>query len=438
MLFARVWLCPPESRFSIRLLFDLDSPGWRSCLDSNLKIMGARLYLLRPNEPGEERPLTLIVTRGGRRIGVPAGHSVAPQTWLQKSQRVKPDTPGATELNAALQKLRAKAVSLSFDYPDDEDLKNALLEHVGRPRRDAAPRIRDRFEVFLEEKRATVKPSTLQVYEALKKHVYAFVDEPMRTHQIGPAFLRDFQQHMVAKKIENSTVNKYTTRFRGFLSWLKETGSIAEVPTAKSLSTVDDDVVRLDLAELEALRRVDLTNETAGHSHARDIFLFSCFTGLRFGDCRALTWDSVGNDAVFVAESKTNHFRRIPLTSAAREIIDRNRGKRDPLPALSNQKANDLIKKVAALAEIDTPIMKRSRKGGKIVTTPLPKYDALSMHDGRRTFVSLMLESGVSTKELLGVTHSDLRALQRYAAASEAHLRQAMGDIFDATAEAAQ
>jgi site-specific recombinase XerD len=276
-----------------------------------------------------------------------------------------------------------------------------------------------------------VKPSTLQVYAALQKHVESFIDEKTTTSTIGPGFLRDFQRHLVAGKAENSTVNKYTTRFRGFLAWLHETGDIAETPTAKTLSTIDDDVVRLDLAELEALRTVNLTARPAGHRQARDLFLFSCYTGLRFGDCRALTWDNVGEDAVFVAESKTNHFRRIPLTRSAREILNRYEGKKAPLPALSNQKANDAIKEVAALAGITAPITKRSRKGGKIASTSIPKHEALSMHDGRRTFVSLMLESGVSTKELLGVTHSDLRALQRYAAASESHLRQAMDETFD-------
>ena len=50
-----------------------------------------------------------------------------------------------------------------------------------------------------------------------------------------------------------------------------------------------------------------------------------------------------------------------------------------------------------------------------MVSRTVPKWEALTSHSGRKTFVSLLLEAGLSTKDLMGITHNDLRALRQYA-----------------------
>lgn len=397
--------------------------------------MAARLYLLRPNDPGPERPLTLIVSRGRRRIGVPAGVSVRPADWLQASQRVRSTTPGATDLNAALAELRADAAALALRYPDDAELRAALLKRVGRAPQKVEPLLLELYDEFLEYRRSRVKENTVKVFEALKAHLEAFIgNKRLTASHINSGFLADFQTFLLTEAgLQNNSVNKYASRCRTFLLWAHERGHLAEVPKAKPLTTAQNHVVRLSLPELAALRSVDLSREQPGYEAVREIFLFACYTGQRFGDCMAMTWSDVRGNAWYLAEQKTNVTRRIPLPTPALQIIERHRGERRPLPKLSNQKANEFIKVVAKLAGIKEPVTIREQKGGSLESKTLPKCDVLTMHDARRTFISLMMEAGLSTKEMLGITHSDLRSLKQYAGASEAHLKRTMESVFGST-----
>ncbi len=101
-------------------------------------------------------------------------------------------------------------------------------------------------------------------------------------------------------------------------------------------------------------------------SQVRDIFLFSCFTGLAFIDVFKLSPVQVakgvdGNQWIFTSRQKTQSPTRIPLLPQAEVIIEKykdypkciNEGKL--LPVLSNQKMNAYLKEIADLCSIVTP-----------------------------------------------------------------------------------
>lgn len=338
-------------------------------------------------------------------------------------------------MNGALERLAADAEALALQYPDDADLKTALLERVSKEHQEVEKKkpktVHAYYEDFLKYKEMHTAENTVKVFRTLQKHMRKHLPAEMTPADIRPATMAGFQSGLLSGGMNNNSANKYAARLRSFFLWLEENEVIGSAPKYKALKTLKSDVLRLTLEELAALRALDLSASPDGHAAARDLFLFSAYTGLRFGDCTALAWDQVGKDALFLHEEKTGNFRRIPITAAAREIVERRRGAEAPLPRLSNQKANEYLKVIASEAGIDAPVTLTTRKGGKVESETVPKHEAISMHAGRRTFISLMLESGVSTKEMLGITHTDLRSLQRYAAASEDHLRQNMERTFD-------
>lgn len=100
-----------------------------------------------------------------------------------------------------------------------------------------------------------------------------------------------------------------------------------------------------------------------GHRIVRDVFVFSCYTGLSYSDVKKLKNGNVvrgidGRFWLFLERTKTNYPLRIPLLEEAMLIMERYRdapGKaRDALlPVFVNQKMNSYIKEVAKKIGID-------------------------------------------------------------------------------------
>jgi len=95
-----------------------------------------------------------------------------------------------------------------------------------------------------------------------------------------------------------------------------------------------------------------------GTSNVRDIFLFSCYTGLAYADVEKLKKTDIvtGNDGgqwLISCRQKTDITARIPLLPVALGIINKHAGhpkcvaKNLVLPVLTNQKMNDYLKIIA-------------------------------------------------------------------------------------------
>lgn len=157
--------------------------------------------------------------------------------------------------------------------------------------------------------------------------------------------------------------------------------------------------------EIQAI--VDKEFATERLNQVKDIFLFSCFTGLAYIDVKQLTRSNIGlgidgGKWIFTNRQKTDTRSNISLLPIAEEILDKykqhpqclNEGKL--LPVLSNQKMNSYLKEIADLCEINKE---------------------LTFHIARHTFATTVtLTNGVpieSVSKMLG--HKNLRTTQHYA-----------------------
>jgi site-specific recombinase XerD len=139
----------------------------------------------------------------------------------------------------------------------------------------------------------------------------------------------------------------------------------------------------------------------------RDIFLFSCMTGLAYADVQKLKRSeiSIGVDGekwIFTRRQKTDIISRIPLLPIAQEILNRYmdneqcKNEDRVLPVLSNQKMNAYLKEIADLCGINKN---------------------LTYHIARHTFATtITLSNGVpieTVSKMLG--HRNLKTTQHYA-----------------------
>ena len=169
----------------------------------------------------------------------------------------------------------------------------------------------------------------------------------------------------------------------------------------------------------DSLSTKDFKNERL--SLVRDIFLFSCYTGLAYIDTQKLTHQNInlgldGNKWIFTKRQKTKTTSNIPLLPQAESIVEKykdnktciNSGKL--LPVLSNQKMNAYLKEIADLCGIEKE---------------------LTYHIARHTFATTVtLSNGVSIEsvsKMLG--HKSIKTTQHYAKILDSKVSQDMGNL---------
>ena len=157
--------------------------------------------------------------------------------------------------------------------------------------------------------------------------------------------------------------------------------------------------------ELELLMNKDFPVQRL--DQVRDIFLFSCYTGLSYSDVMMLTQKDIsigidGEQWIFTKRTKTGTASRIPLSPIARSILEKY--SHQPhimssgilLPKLSNQRLNSYLKEISDICGFN---------------------NELTFHCARHTFATTVtLTNGVPIEtvgKMLG--HRSLRTTQIYA-----------------------
>ena len=198
------------------------------------------------------------------------------------------------------------------------------------------------------------------------------------------------------------------------------------------------DSVEKECLNIEQLRMFKELTDKAKYDRTReiaDIFIFSCFTGLRVSDLISLKWSEVNMDENIISHKQyKNHAHKakllyIPLNDTSREILERWKDKHEEfifglLPSgydLSN--ATDFKKvKNAKTRTINQSLRSIGDKMG------LPFN--LHIHIGRHTFAMMALNGGVNiktTSSMLG--HASTMVTEKvYAALLPNTIAEEVGD----------
>lgn len=229
----------------------------------------------------------------------------------------------------------------------------------------------------------------------------------------------------------NNTYRRNLGLIKTFLYW-----------ALKNKYTYNDDFIgfekieRVDTAQI-ALKMKDLNNlmefefESKRLERVRDVFVFACVTGMRFGELSLIRRSNVNEENIILKEDKDNskRAREIPLTQLSKYLLRKYDYK---LPLIANQKQNEYIKEVFKVMEYDHIVEKVTTKGKENIKEEMPFYDRISTHTARRTFITMMKRQGKSDKLIAEITgHKDLKTLNQYYQVSEFEKKEAMDEVFN-------
>lgn len=252
--------------------------------------------------------------------------------------------------------------------------------------------------------------------------------EVWRPDQTIEGFGRDdmesFMNSCYDKGLVNVTVQKFMKQLRWVVRTAMERGLCSSSDAADFhphyRTESESDVVFLTKEELRDLMEVDVSH-LPHLDRVRDVFLFCCFSGLRYSDAARLTWNDIHEDHFRVLTKKTNDPLRIELNKVTSSIIDKYSGRRSGdgrvLPIVSNQKMNEYLKDLARMAGIDDPVRRvwwvRSERHEELV----PKWKVLTSHCGRKTFVVSALSLDIASEVIMRWTgHKNHKTMKPYIA----------------------
>ena len=229
-------------------------------------------------------------------------------------------------------------------------------------------------------------------------------------------YLRD------VKKYVNTTIKKDIVMLKVVIRWAYRkryhNNNMFEAfrPVLKS---AQKKVVFFNKKELERLENYEIPENKLYLHRVRDVFLFQCYTGIRYSDLANLRRCDVHEKNIEITTIKTIDSLRIELNSHSRAILKKyelfNFKKGMALPVVSNQKMNDYLHELCKMVGFDDPIRITYYRGYERFDEIKPKYEVVGTHTGRRSFICNALGMGISPQVVMKWTgHSDYKAMKPY------------------------
>lgn len=167
-----------------------------------------------------------------------------------------------------------------------------------------------------------------------------------------------FDDWLHKKTIMQTTVFGYHKRLKSYINETIRFDLLQANPYAqlKIDRGKHEGIKYLRKEELDRIEHCALPD--GGHlERTSDLFVFQCYTGLSYVDLMAFDWKSVqldGDDYIISdTRKKTDENYYIVLLKPTLRVLEKYGF---DLPRLSNQKYNDYLKVVAAMASVDKPV----------------------------------------------------------------------------------
>ncbi|MDJ1483099.1 site-specific integrase [Cytophagaceae bacterium YF14B1] len=291
----------------------------------------------------------------------------------------------------------------------------------------------DIFDLFLQERIESKKfsLSTISHLKVSRKHLAEFAKATRYTlsfEKINAVFVEKYESYLRNQNKRVNTIGLEIKHVKTFMQWATDHGYNSNMDyKAFKKPKEETEIMVLSDTDLSILASMDLSKQPR-LERVRDLFLVGCYTGLRFSDLSNLTPHNFEEDFIHIRTVKTDDLLKIPVLPAIVPILKKYNYH---LPKISGQKMNEYLKQLGKMAELAGTAKKYEVKKALRVARNVPKYELLTSHVARRTFITMSLKRGVPQATLIKITgHSDLRTMQRYVKITEQDTAEALLKAF--------
>ena len=380
-----------------------------------MKTIFRTAFYLRSNYVNKDGkvPVMLRIYLNNERLSLGStGIAILRSQWDGKKERVKGRSTEVLSINLELDNIQNGLLNIfrRMEFNESLSLERIKMEFLGK--KEDIGTIMELFDRHITDVKkqvgVSVSSATLQKYNVCKKHFTTFLKSKysrtdLKLSELTYVVLHDFDLYLRTTVGQASnTATKTLKTFKTITLFGGKLGVLHHDPFV-NLRFHMEPVDRGFLTDEEILR---VANKDLGIQRlelVRDIFIFSCFTGLAYIDVANLTPDHIvtmdDKQWIMTKRQKTSVETNVLLLDIPRAIIVKYSHKtyRDGklFPVLTNQKTNSYLKEIADLCGIKKK---------------------LTFHLARHTFATMSLSKGVpieSVSKMLG--HTNIRTTQIYA-----------------------
>lgn len=392
-----------------RLLFRLQLKAVKC-----MKAIFRAVFYLRSNYVNKEgkTPVMLRIYLNNERLSIGStGIAVQQSQWDREKERLKGRTTEALSTNLELDNIQSglQTIFKKVEMTDEVSLERIKSEYLGK--KEDVDTLMSLFNKHnsdvARQVGVSVEAATLQKYNVCKKHFSNFLRDKygrsdIRLSELGYIVIHDFDIYLRTVVGQNpNTATRMMKTFKTITILGRKLGVLHHDPFLNIRFHMEP-VNRGFLTDEEILK---IANKDFGIGRlelVRDVFVFSCFTGLAYIDVYNLAPENIvtlnGKQWIMTKRQKTSVETNVLLLDIPKSIIAKYSGKtyRDGklFPMLTNQKLNSYLKEIADICGI--------KKN-------------LTFHLARHTFATMSLSKGVpieSVSKMLG--HTNIKTTQIY------------------------
>lgn len=410
-------------------------------------------YTFKLKEPNAEKE-TLIYFRSffsneNRNFIYSSGEKIKPSEW-DFENRLPNDLNGRTQRAVNHRSIKKQLDRYSGFFTEIvnryKNIDEELTIDIARQRFDEEfkkIKIKDDFfriyDEFIQEKENdysgnSISKSTKDRYDYNKRLLQDFQDYyklKLRLGNFDDKIYNKFLKYCIEVKDHSAnTVHRNVGLLKTFLYWAlsKKYTYNNNFINFKKPPKFRTDEIALNYQQVEEIYLYDFSKNKR-LERVRDLFVFGCVTGMRFGNYSRISKQDIQGDFIRVVDLKSKSKKlSIPLNSISKAILE----KYDYiLPNISNQKMNEFIKEVFKEMKFTEDIKKTMKYGDELVDKKSEFWERISSHTARRSFITIMKNNKVPDKVIMSYTgHTSLEVFNNYYRPSEEDKVNYMNEVF--------
>ena len=424
----------------------------------------AKFHLNHPHEKGtkilrkEEVPIDLMFTIDRKhRFLITTGERIKPKYWDKKEKAVKSTFPGHLEINRHLDDLKTKVLLLCRDNKNQgfANLKEIIRKEVSNESSEKK-KVIEAIRLFIAQSSQEKELPTVKMYTSILKKFIAFNPEltfeqlDHNFHDAFKAFLYatknpiygDYRLHFDAASntwilkynkdakgkdlpvgdsitvgLMDDTVFKYLVHIKTICKWAGDRGYNVH-PSHKDWKIIKRSypIISLNLDELQSVEA--LQNLPQHLEIAKDYLSIACRTGQRISDVKRINALTINSGVWVVLQKKGSRMKQkeihLPLIGFCAPVVAIVEKWGGQLPATAEQNLNINIKEVCKRAGITQDIFIERWAGNKKIRIPGKKYEYISSHSGKKSFITILANSGTPIKIVSDLTGTSIRTIEKH------------------------
>ncbi len=396
-------------------------------------------FYLRDPKALRKTSIMLSFSYLGNRIRISTGEQIFPTHWNVKAERVREiiDEPEACEINNRLKTLDSLVSEVHQNFLRDSIIPSPkeLMQEIENQR--IKPTLQNKnkgfwelFEEFVEYKKKQF--NDVRDYDkSLRKHLVNGEKQWKKTLTFASLKLKhngfiELLDEYLTYEAENSkgekglttnTVGKQFKNLKVFLNWCFSNEYVPKFDMKHIVTKTEEiDAIYLKQEEVDAMFNLDNLNEK--EKLILDLFIIGLETGARYSNFIKIKPHYITGDKLTLNHDKTRRIKKnrveIPISSKFRSILS----KRNGIPPIYEGKLTDFNKQIRELAKkagINNQVVITRKIAGELIENVFEKFELVSSHTCRRTFITLKFLSGMPAQALMVFSgHKTERSFLKY------------------------